>query len=262
MPVDLRVSRSDTPTYIDIPGGIKCDELFHFDSMGTYKVIPDSLLAIRVTVLKNATLFGFRTPHYLCNAAHLRRIISAYTAILSGNEVPKLILPPDADGSLLSSLIVSNSQPSLPPGVSLEDVPECKLAECKTVGAWGGLPYILWVIFTTILSRLFTAYRLHEKYIYLPGSLVESWQAQCQKELDDGGWKSGSPAPKLSKLDIVTSWYLQVRVANQIKENWSNHGSLQENICPWTSRSRSNTDDLRLRLSAISSPSTSRIPVS
>jgi hypothetical protein len=211
---DLNFSREcvNSPEYFDQPGGGQVyDECFFFDALHAPKPGSDALLIVRITILRDATLLGFRAPHYLVNSASLYDIVAAYARVMSGGNLPHLNWPPDGDGTPLSALVVDSAQPELPLGVKLDASSILSVADTYAGGMYNAIPVIYNLLRSNILARVFSSYYLEEKLIHIPLPLLEKWRSECQKELENGAWEGEGAAPTLSKLDVLTAWLMQVR---------------------------------------------------
>lgn len=185
------------------------DTLFHFDSMRAFNRLNDTLFALRVTVLKDATLLGFRVAHHFCDGEGLYDIIKAYCDIIWDRPIPDLILPPDTKVPL-SSLV--QGKDSLPENVD-EDI---RLPHPSKNFAFGFRSLLL--VIGYIFLRLFAGWlgilpSSEWKYIHLPKGIVEGWRDECQKELDEdaskGRLREGAGV-ELTKNDVITAWFLKV----------------------------------------------------
>lgn len=64
-----------------------------------------NIFALRVTFLENKTLLGFSMAHSVADAQSVFHVVSSYCELLKGNTTPRIHLPPDAQGVLLSDLV-------------------------------------------------------------------------------------------------------------------------------------------------------------
>lgn len=177
------------------------DILFHFDNYQPYNPGTDGLFSIRATELSNATLLGFRSSHYLVNAAALYEIIDAYCKILAGQAISDLIWPPDTrPGQPLSELVRVADDKEQKLHLSTNHFVSCE--HFYRVGFWASLPLVFTMSLTTLLPWLFQHYTIEERFIYLPSSMIEKWRADAHFDL--------GPSPRISKLDVVTAWFLKV----------------------------------------------------
>lgn len=192
--------KSNIPTYTStIPS-----ELFHFDSIQRFNFLPKNILAIRVTVLKDATLLGFRNPHLFFDADSTYQIIKAYSDIIAGKEIPTSVLLPD---SPLSEILRDEVQFQLLDGVEVEGTPYLLPLEKLQLGLVPLLGTLADAAIKNLGSMLGISSMVSEgRFIHLPGTLVEQWKSECEAELGTGT----SSTPKISKLDVVTAWFIKV----------------------------------------------------
>lgn len=94
----------------------------------------------------------------------------------------------------------------------------------------GTLPYMKYVA-TSIWNNL-GPFRIptQEKFIYLPTKLVQKWQEDCQKEVDQNT-EDGNKSIRLTKNDVITAWFF-------IVSSWTSKNLLlhQQFPCPLSTR--------------------------
>ncbi|KAF8990938.1 hypothetical protein BDQ17DRAFT_1313625 [Cyathus striatus] len=186
------------PTLHHIPNG--SDHLFHFDAMDKFPP-PDTLFALRVTVLLDATLLGFRFSHHLCDGQACFDTINAFCDIVNGRPIPKLIPPPDIH-SFLSEQV--EGEDHLPPGVHPDPVrPE----DSVTVGLQGVVMYLAILILRMVMVRLGLREGDEERLIHLPGSFVAWLREECQYEIDAAS--EDGKGLQTSRNDVITAWLLK-----------------------------------------------------
>ncbi|KAI5801298.1 hypothetical protein EDC01DRAFT_516310 [Geopyxis carbonaria] len=85
------------------------DAEFHWDAAKA-DAPTQSVLALRVTVLDDATLLGWRVSHYIANAAELGEVLRAFALCVDGKEAELKVLTPSPDavegGVPMSQLII------------------------------------------------------------------------------------------------------------------------------------------------------------
>jgi hypothetical protein len=197
----MGIDKSNVPTYqTPLP-----DELFHFDSFMPFRTLPKTLFGIRVTVLKDATLLGFRVHHYLCDGASRGQAIKAYRDIIAGKQIATSILLPDTP---LSKLLQKEVMSPLPSGIRTEDTPYLYPNEKYQLGVRPWIHFLGHATYRTVGAKL-GIYGMKSKvrFIHLPGPTIEHWRSECQNDLR----KAKVDVPTLSKLDIVLAWFLKVR---------------------------------------------------
>lgn len=182
--------------------------LFHFNSIHPFGLLPPNILAIRVTVLNDATCLGFRVPHFMSDSQTLHDIVAAYTDLLAGTSIQKLVLPPDA--TVPASTFIEDIAVDLPKGLSLEDIAFLHTKDVVGVGLLDFVHFVSVWLCRRIMWKLFKGTRSVEKFIHLPKALVSKWRAETQKELDG---QDSEIELKLTELDVITSWLLQVRTS-------------------------------------------------
>lgn len=170
-------------------------------------MLPKELFTLRVTVLEDATLLGFRVPHHLCDGQSAYDIVKAYAMLVAGRRISDLIPPPDIDVPL-SSLVDKRASPSLSTEILDEKVPFLLPEDKLSLGFSAWLRYVGYAAAKMIGAKLgIKSQYSEEKYIHLPGTLVEQWQNECQEELDDSPTNKGI---YLTKMDIISAWLLKV----------------------------------------------------
>jgi hypothetical protein len=233
--IDVSGSNQDEPSFHQFDHN--ADKLFHFDSLKFTALPPPNVLAIRITVLHDATLLGFRMAHHLCDAESTFNIIKAFADLVSGRETPDLVLP--------SSDAHHHSQETITVGPTAFQPAEgtaSPTADFSTGDALILTPpnsyridilaFIWWAI-CCIIHRfceiLCTPNRCHEKYIYVSENTVSRWKRDCQEELDgkynatsaaiidtENGSQTGLDVRnigpiRLSSLDVLVAWNLKVQ---------------------------------------------------
>jgi hypothetical protein len=173
-------------------------------------LLPKNLLTIRVTVLKDATLLGFRVPHHLCDGESVFHVIKTYRDIVAGQQIRTFVMPPDIDHPL-SQVLQQDTEFPLPNGLGTEDVPYLHPSEKLLVGLRPWVHYVGYAVSRMVGAKLGISPKFEEKFIHLPGPLVEGWRSECQKELEQAAESKGIDVPTISKLDVITAWFLQVR---------------------------------------------------
>jgi len=174
-------------------------------------MLPKNLLAFRVTILKDASLLGFRIPHILADAESVHRILEAYASLISKptSKISKLVDPPDVIHPL-SELVKSDTGVKVPKGMGVEGIPNLLIGESFAIGLVAWCWFFFCFALKTFKLNLFKLTRAQERFIYLPRTLVEKWKREGQKELDQQGRKGEIGVVKLSNLDMITAWILKV----------------------------------------------------
>lgn len=162
-------------------------------------------------MLKDATLLGFRIPHHLCDGESVYHVIQAYRHIVSGQQIKTLVPAPDVE-TPLSEVLEMESKVPLPAGTELEGVPYLKPEEKLRVGVVPWVKYVGYAVGKMLGAKLGVSERAKEKLIHLPGKVVERWRSECQKELEQV--HTSNKIPTISKLDVITAWFLQVSIQN------------------------------------------------
>jgi hypothetical protein len=157
-----------------------------------------------VTVLKDATLLGFRVRHHLCDGGSRNQVITAYRDIIAGKQIKTSILLPDTP---LSKTLEEVKAP-LPSGIKIEDTPYLYPNEKYMLGVLSWVRFFRHAISRTVGAKLgISSMGSKARFIHLPGPTVERWKMECQRELG----KATASVPALSKLDVILAWFLQVR---------------------------------------------------
>lgn len=214
-PVDREQSDSDIPTYIALTEANAPDTMFHFESFAPLHQLPYNLFAVRVTVLTDATLLGFRVPHDLCDGGSLYEIIKAYRAIIAGTETPQFVPPPDI-GRPMSKMLRDDPGVPLPLGVSIENVQLLNPNEAYLAGFGPFLRFVVYLFWVMFARKLGLMTRSEERLIHLSGNLVERWRSECQEELDQSALlhdQGRAQTVMLTKLDVISAWFLKVSPA-------------------------------------------------
>ncbi|KAI5776256.1 hypothetical protein EDC01DRAFT_715175 [Geopyxis carbonaria] len=198
----------DRPSYRDFSSGSSGDELFHFESLKPLNLTVDTLFTLRVTLLKDATLLGFRMPHQLCDGQSVYDVVKAYSHLIAGKPISRIVLPPDVKTPL--SALVEGSD-SLPENVR-KNAPFVHPAENFAVGVSPLVKYIGHALLGVASAKIGWGEGERERYIHLPGELVQTWRRECQEELDkaalSGGLGDGAGL-ELTKNDVITAWFLK-----------------------------------------------------
>ena len=180
------------------------DDVIHFDSLSFSNLPPKTNFALRVTILNDATLLGFRIPHYLADGQSMFDVVKAYCDLVADRDILRLVPPPDIQMPL-SQLTKSDLDPPLinvvPEGVNI-----CTADEVHTIGLWNRITRASGILLRHLTNGLFASRDFSERYIYLPKQLVLCWQSECQRQLE----AAGLVEVKLSKLDVIAAWYLKV----------------------------------------------------
>jgi hypothetical protein len=171
---------------------------------------PENIFALRVTVLTDATLLGFRVPHHLCDGQSTFTVVKAYCDLVSNRPIPKLVPSPDITTPLSTQV---EGKDSLPAGISMENARFLNPAENLAVGNLylaQNLGYLMGQGFGRLVG---VVPQTEERYIHLSRQLVQRWRDDCQKELErmakDGELPEGAGI-ELTKNDVITAWYLKV----------------------------------------------------
>jgi hypothetical protein len=204
-PVDYNIEDTDKPTYQPNPG----DAEFHFDSL-TAVGLPKRLVTIRVTVLKDATLLGFRFPHHFVDGNSQYELIQVYCDLVANKKIPTITVPPDVE-TPLSNLVLGTD--NLPAVVRSGRGAFVDPSENVSVGFWPLMKFIAAALSRTLLSKIGLNAKDELRFIHIPATIVKQWQEECQRELDhlasEGKLKEGAGL-RLSKNDILTAWFLKV----------------------------------------------------
>lgn len=141
----------------------------------------------------------------------LHDILAAYADILAGKSIRNLVLPPDVD--VPASTFIQDTPVNLPKGLKVEEIPFLHTKDAVGVGILDFVHFVWTWLGRRIMWKLSKNTRSEEKFIYLPRSLVGKWRAESQKELDEQDSNNGL---KLTELDVMTSWLLQVCISHRI----------------------------------------------
>ena len=209
LPVNIHVDDSDVPIYKNQLQGTAAEKVFHFNALRPLNLLPKSLLTIRVTLLQDATLLGFRMPHHFCDGESTYHVVKAYRDLIAGEKIPTLIPPPDVDHPL-SEILKNDTNITLPAGVGLEDVSYLDPNENLLLGFPAWIRYVGYAVGKMVGAKLGRSAKSEEKFIHLPGKLVERWRKECQTELEQTMDSKRVDVPILSNLDVITAWFLQV----------------------------------------------------
>jgi hypothetical protein len=121
LPVSFHINNSDVPSYRSQLQGSAAETIFHFDALRPLNLLPKNLCTILVTILKDATLLGFRAPHDLCDGESMYHIVKGYRDLLGGENIPTLVMPPDVDRPL-SEILKQDTKITLPAGIGTEGI--------------------------------------------------------------------------------------------------------------------------------------------
>lgn len=213
-PLDFNVSESeeDCPSYRNCTASI--DALFHF-GYGTLLSLPESdVLGIRITVLNDATLIGFRTSHYMCDAEGIYNIAQAYTDLISGKQIPDLVAP--VISPLLSD-ITPDTTTTQSTGISTGHALILRPNYSHNTGILVFIQFAILIILQMIWDKLGLPNSSEQKYIYLSDKLIAQWKDQCQHDLDVASKavqkvENHDSIVKISKLDVLVAWHIQVKI--------------------------------------------------
>ncbi|PMD31654.1 hypothetical protein L207DRAFT_190766 [Hyaloscypha variabilis F] len=218
-PVDFHVEKSNIPTYKAQPQGNGADKCFHFDSFRPLNLLPKNLLTVRVTCLNDATLLGFRVPHHFCDGESVYHVIKAFRDIVAGQKIKTLINCPDVDQPL--SLLLGKETKFPIHEFELDDAPYLHPRGKLLAGIGPWVHYVGYAISRMIGAKIGITQKSEEKLIHLPGALVEHWRTECQKELEQTIDQTIMRIPTLSKLDIITAWFLHTSLSRVPGDNGS-----------------------------------------
>ncbi|RDW58422.1 hypothetical protein BP5796_12352 [Coleophoma crateriformis] len=213
IPFDFSVNTADLssnmPWVSTEPSGV--DSIIHFDTISTSELPPKANFTLRVTVLNDSTLLGFRMPHYLADAQSMFDVVKAYCDLIAGRQLPMLVTPPDVEMPLSQ---LTNIDPQAPSSIlsieCLEKVKICAADEVHSLGLWNAIRTAFGVLFAHLAQGLLQSTDFSERYIYLPKDLVCRLQVECQEELE----RTGLADVKLSKTDVIAAWYLKTAFRN------------------------------------------------
>ncbi|TFK37075.1 hypothetical protein BDQ12DRAFT_685767 [Crucibulum laeve] len=198
----------DEPTYTPI--NPNCDDLFHFNSIPRFSLV-EGLFALRVTVMNDATLLGFRIPHHFADGKSTFDIVQAYCDTVAGKTIPTITLPPDIP---MSALV--HGEDTLPKSVA-EHAPNVHPEDNFSLGLIGYLKFVGSTLYKVIAPKVGLEEQGLEQFVHLPATYVLQLQARCQAELDEatknGDLREGAGL-QLTKNDIITAWLLRRAYAN------------------------------------------------
>ncbi|KAI5844027.1 hypothetical protein DFP73DRAFT_75213 [Morchella snyderi] len=209
-----------SPTLHAHAGGDPKDAVFHFDSMRPMNKLPATLFALRVTLLQDATLLGFRVPHHLVDGKGMFEIVSAYATTLSrGTEsLPQLVLPLDvhvlrgngSEGVKLSELV--EGKDDLPETVK-EGARFVDPRENFTTGLWSLVKFIVRLLVNQVLRPMVgLGEKGEDRYVHVSGACIEDWVKRCQVELDkaaERGELEEGAGLRLTRNDVLSAYWLK-----------------------------------------------------
>ncbi|KAF8990928.1 hypothetical protein BDQ17DRAFT_1433417 [Cyathus striatus] len=201
------------PTYHDMHA-TESDRLFHYDTINSL-LPPDTLFALRVTTLEDATLLGFRFSHHLFDGQACYDTIKAYCNLVSGNAIPELIPPLDIS-TCLSELV--HGEDSLPPNVR-KDHPHLHPSVNFSLGFVAVAKYVGTSLFAKLMAKVGLAEGDDERMVHVPGGFVEELRNQCQDELNEAarrGELEEGAGLELSRNDVLTAWFLKSSYASSV----------------------------------------------
>lgn len=174
-----------------------------------------NVLAIRVTVLRDATLLGFRTPHYLCDAKSIYNIVKGYSDLISGRDILDLVLPSDTEELPPDNEKVVNDLK--PAGISTGDALLFTPPTAYNLSFRSSIRWAVACLVQVISGKLRTPNCCREKYIYVSEKLISQWKSDCQREVDNHGMtetvlEDYKVPIKLSNLDVLVGWHMKVRL--------------------------------------------------
>ncbi|KAL2821322.1 hypothetical protein BDW59DRAFT_164205 [Aspergillus cavernicola] len=172
------------------------DEKFLFHA----SVNPASTSKLRVTILDNGTLLGFGFSHSLCDGQSGYDIINYFCKLLSGQQIPKSVLPPDALGARISDLVREETTEPIPAQPEEGGFVTNHLRALKFHGIY---------LLMRVKELLGLAPKLTHKLVHLPGAWVDELRMRAQKELEGSSDYSGS-AIQLTRNDLITALYLKM----------------------------------------------------
>ncbi|KAF8990939.1 hypothetical protein BDQ17DRAFT_1433427 [Cyathus striatus] len=181
------------------------DKLFHFDTMEKFPP-PDTIFALRVTVLLDATLLGFRLTHHLCDGEACFDVVKAYSDLINGRRVPELVPPPDIE-SYLSEQV--HGEDCSPPTVSPDN--SAWIEKNLSVGVVAILMYTYVLVVRLIMVRLGLRESDEERMIHLPVDFVAKLREECQGEID-AAYEREKPDVKgleVTRNNVITAWLLK-----------------------------------------------------
>lgn len=188
------------------------ESLFHWG--GSVRVLhasADTLLALRITILRDATLLGFRTSHHFVDADSTFTIVKAYCSLINNEDIPELTLPPDVI-TPMSTLVCQEEKAY--PLANIESQPLPPPSELYPLGLFKLLRWAVPIMLQTLLQKYNIIERFEEKYVHLSGNFVDNLRREYQEELDkassDGLLERGAGL-QISRNDVITSWFAKVR---------------------------------------------------
>lgn len=95
-------------------------------------------------------------------------------------------------------------------GIGLEDAQFLHPTEKLLTGIRPWTRYVGYAVSRMVGAKIGLCQKSEEKLIYLPGPLVEHWRTKCQEELEQRDDKPLGRVPILSKMDVITAWFLHV----------------------------------------------------
>ncbi|RFU25551.1 hypothetical protein B7463_g10788, partial [Scytalidium lignicola] len=202
--------RSGTkPWAPDTTSDSSLDDIAHFNSISRAASPPTSIFTLRVTILDDATIFGFRVPHYVTDGTGLYEIVKAYSNIVAGNSVQKLIPPPDINVPISQCIRNDGDQNIIFSELLSQDVSICKADEIHTRGIWPAIKQAVNILIHNYASFL-QGMSFSNGYVYLPREFISELHNQCQKEVSVVNRSSSDGEIILSKLDVLVAWFLKV----------------------------------------------------
>lgn len=152
-------------------------------------------------------MLGFQTTHALCDAQALYEVVKSYRDLVSGLDIPKIVLSPAVE---------------IPLSTLIEDPLDL---DHQSESAFLGAPLVFNPF--TILSKAEVDVKWYDKqvelasrekgkelYVHLTANLVQGWQDDCQREIEEAassGMLEEASGIKLTKNDVLTAWFLKVR---------------------------------------------------
>ncbi|KAF9002295.1 hypothetical protein BDQ17DRAFT_1243465 [Cyathus striatus] len=187
------------------------DLVFHFDTKNSSH--RKALFVLRVTILTDATLLGFKFVHHLCDGESYYDVAKAYCNLLSGRPIPQLIPPPDIT-SLLSKSI--EGEDNLPFNIRSNQYIHPKMD--YTIGYLAHLKLLGLSILKVAVAKLMFGEKDEHKMIHLPVDFVAQLRKSCQDDLEEAGIRgelSEGEGVELTKNDVITAWLLKNTYAFQ-----------------------------------------------
>ncbi|KAF8990943.1 hypothetical protein BDQ17DRAFT_1313633 [Cyathus striatus] len=183
------------------------EQVFHYDTMDKLPP-PETLFSLRVTVLTDATLLGFRFAHHLFDGQACYDVVNAYCDLVNSRPIPELIPPPDIT-SLLSDQV--NGADDLPPSVH-PNHPHLHPRANFVLGLAGIVKYLGVALIKTVVAKLGLGERDDERMVHIPVDFVTTLRKECQDELDEAakrGELEEGAGLQLTKNDVITAWFLK-----------------------------------------------------